>query len=596
MSALEPEHLTTYWLRTVRAGIQVTLIAVAILGVYPLIPGHETVRMPAYSLLLAVATAGAVVIWRLPWERLFRSGRGLRVMYAWSAVDIVLISVAVAVSHGGQSELFLLYGLTTVFLASYPPRGRIALFAFTVACYLTVLAFVGDGVGTADVLLRLEVLGTLALLTSFLSTALMRETASRSEAHERSELWAGFLSTVAASGGEMTLEPHTVVAVATEAVLNLGFDAAGVVSYDEETGVCRLLEAQNLTLGWADLSRGAGEGLPGMVRDLGDTVVLTPDDPSFEDAAPSLHRAGLQCLVLTPIWVDGWLDAALLAAAHDPAAGSPQAVEALRLLAAQAGLALENARRFRESLDALGRLEELDKLKNDFLTTASHEIRTPLTVILGSGVTLDRNWGTLDEDTRRQLVRAISSNAALLDGLIASLLDFSRVGADHHIGNEPCFVTELLDAVTNRVAPTFAERPLRVEVERDLVAAGDRGLIERVVESLLSNAQKHTPPGTTVRLVGRRFRDEVVVSVEDNGPGIPPDELQHLGERFFRGGEITARTKGLGLGLALAAEILDLHGTTLQVASEVGTGSRFAFALPSMDRAKAAPLAEAAGT
>ena len=171
VSALEPEHLTTYWLRTVRAGIQVTLIAVAILVVYPLVPGHEAVRMPAYPVLLGVATAGAVVIWRLPWERLFRMGYGLRVMYAWSAVDIVLISVAVLVSHGGRSELFLLYGLTTVFFASYPPGGRIALFAFTVACYLGVLALSEGGVGLADVLLRLEVLGTLGLLTSFLSTA-----------------------------------------------------------------------------------------------------------------------------------------------------------------------------------------------------------------------------------------------------------------------------------------------------------------------------------------------------------------------------------------------------------------------------------------
>jgi len=104
--------------------------------------------------------------------------------------------------------------------------------------------------------------------------------------------------------------------------------------------------------------------------------------------------------------------------------------------------------------------------------------------------------------------------------------------------------------------------------------------MERVAENLLTNAAKHTPPGTRMRLSAREAEGSMVVAVEDAGPGIPEEELVHLGERFFRGGEINTRQRGLGLGLAIASEILELHGTHLEVHSEVGQGSRFSFRLP----------------
>jgi signal transduction histidine kinase len=109
----------------------------------------------------------------------------------------------------------------------------------------------------------------------------------------------------------------------------------------------------------------------------------------------------------------------------------------------------------------------------------------------------------------------------------------------------------------------------------------DASLIDRVVENLLSNASKHTRPGTEVRLEAKTEADMARVSVVDDGPGISPDDLRHLGERFFRGGDPNTRTtRGTGLGLALAKEVLRLHGTDLEVQSEIGRGSRFSFRLP----------------
>src|SRR5437660_5626359 len=115
--------------------------------------------------------------------------------------------------------------------------------------------------------------------------------------------------------------------------------------------------------------------------------------------------------------------------AHDRRAISSPEVEAFELLSAQAGLAMENAQRFEETLRSVERLEELDRLKDDFLATASHELRTPLTVIMGSGFTLEQQWDQLDEPLRRELLQAMNKNAKSLDTLIASLLDFARLGA-----------------------------------------------------------------------------------------------------------------------------------------------------------------------
>jgi signal transduction histidine kinase len=114
------------------------------------------------------------------------------------------------------------------------------------------------------------------------------------------------------------------------------------------------------------------------------------------------------------------------------------------------------------------------------------------------------------------------------------------------------------------------------------------------VENLMSNAAKHTPPGTRVILSVRARGGDAVVSVTDDGPGIPPSDLKRVGDRFYRGmNTATYKIRGLGLGLALVSEILEIHRTRLEVESEMGRGSRFRFRLPIAHRAAASSHAEA---
>src|SRR2546427_10444490 len=129
--------LVSYRLGAVRVGLQATSLAIVLLIVFRLLPGHGAAPGVPYAVILVLAAAGMVGVRLLPWERMLRSEMGLRTLYAWSVLDILLITTLVGFTGGGRSEIFLVYGLTTVFFrAAYPPRSHVALLIFTFPCYL----------------------------------------------------------------------------------------------------------------------------------------------------------------------------------------------------------------------------------------------------------------------------------------------------------------------------------------------------------------------------------------------------------------------------------------------------------------------------
>lgn len=575
----EAEAFVAYWLRVVRIGLVTTGLALGVLVFLPLISKSPDIQTGPYFAILGVGAGVGLVVMLLPWWRLFESELGMLILYAWSCVDIALISLAIAVTGGGRSELFLLYGLTTVFFAFYPRRAQTPLLLITFACYLSALALTGWDVATAGVFVRLALLAVLALMASFLSLELARRTKAAEEARTRLERWASLMSTAAAAGRSMTLEPNGVADVAVESAIRMGFDEASLCALDDEARTYHVVQARGLPEEHAARLYQASEGLTALVLQKGETVVVE-DYSALPEAIPAMRDAGLRAAIGSPIWVGGWLAAVLEAGNRREGPLTPQEVEAFEMLAAQAGLALENARRYEEERRTVERLEEMDRLKTDFLTTVSHELRTPLTVIQGAGITLEESWEAVEADTRRRLVSGLNANARSLETLITSLLDFSRLeSGNREAALRPIDVSELLEAAAERLRALFDDRRLVVRIARGLVAGGDASMIERVVENLLSNAAKHTPEGAVVTLSGQQEDDDVIVAVSDDGPGIAEEDLPYLGERFFRGGDVNVRPKGLGLGLALVREILALHGSELEIESRPGGGSRFSFRL-----------------
>src|SRR5205823_5858657 len=232
---------------------------------------------------------------------------------------------------------------------------------------------------------------------------------------------------------------------------------------------------------------------------------------------------------------DGRLRAVLVGGTSTVRRIPSEDVEGMELVAAQAGIALVNAERFE-------RLTELDRLKQDFVSTVSHELRTPLTVIQGLGKTLQQRWDQLEDGLRLELLQRLNENGDSLSSTITSLLDFSRLEAGRlEVRPESFDLGGLVTGVADRVRTLFGTRRLHVDVAAGVGVTADPQLVERVVENLLSNAAKHTPPDCAVRVTLQVDGGHACVAVHDTGNGIPAHEVAHLGDRFFRGGEVHTR-------------------------------------------------------
>ncbi|HYZ11802.1 MAG TPA: ATP-binding protein [Actinomycetota bacterium] len=578
----EDDVLVTFLLRTIRVTVWSTFLVVAALAVSVMLPGSGP-NPSALALLLVVAAATGLGAALVPWDAILASGRGKLLFYAWNTTYIMMISAGIAVNGGGSSPIVLLYGLTTVFGAmAYPVRVQIVFLGYTVASYLLALRLAGWGVTPARVFLQLTALGALAFLSGFLSRELAKQMRAHVHARSESERRARLLEVVARAGRRVSsLDTEQVLEAVVGGATALGFEAANLAVFDDAGERFQVAFASGLPEEYADSTHPSTAGLPGLVRERGATVVID-DYSTHPNAIPILRDRGFHAALGTPVWVQGRLDAALVAGTHERRDITEEDVEALELLAALAGRGLENAQRFEDEHRAVQRLAELDRLKSDFLSNVSHELRTPLTAIEGMGLTLEQQWENIDEDTKRQLLSRLNANAGALHQIITTLLDFSRLEAGRlDVKAEAIELRPFVDRVVHRLGSLLETHPTTVDVGDGLTVAADPLLLERVMENLLSNATKHTPQGTAVEVAARDLGGEIELSVIDHGPGIPRDEVRYLGDRFFRGGDPnTRRTRGTGLGLAVVREILKLHDSALEIDSEEGAGSRFSFVLP----------------
>lgn len=580
-----PDLLLSFRLRAVSIGVQATFAVLGALVLYPILLHSGRVSLPAYYGTLALGAAGAAAAALLPWRRLFEAGTGMRFMYAWSVLDILLVTLLVGLVREPDGSMFFLYALTTVFsgAASYPRRAQLCLLAFTSACYLGVQAVAAGDVDTAALFLRLAILATAAFLAGFLSRELGRQIGEHGETHTESARRAALLATVAGAARSInSLDSDLVLAGVVGSAISLGFDGANFAFFDEGMDTFRLGYAYGLPEDYVTAAaHPATAGMPGIVLERRETVVVA-DYQSHPRAAPRLREAGFEVAIGAPVWLQGRLVAVLCAGTTSDRHIGQEDVEAFELLAALAGRALENARAFEEERRTVERLAELDRLKQDFFATVSHELRTPLTVIKGTGLTLEKRWDSLRPEVALELVGRANDNVRTLESIITTLLDFSRLEAGKMPVNlETVDLRLVLRSAATRLSGLFREGALTTDFAEPLPVLADRTLLGRVAENLLTNAAKHTPPGTRVRLSAFREGASARVEVADGGPGIPPEELRRLGERFFRGGDVnTRRSRGLGLGLAFVREILELHGSALEVESAPGRGARFRFGLP----------------
>jgi signal transduction histidine kinase len=387
------------------------------------------------------------------------------------------------------------------------------------------------------------------------------------------------LLTLSRAAGEMGRRPDQVPAIAVRTVVELGYDGASFRVLEDDRMTQRSLEAAGSLEDLDDL-RPVSARMADLVLQRGETVLANRDPVAGEVPLPSAD-GDAAAAIASPIWIDGWVAAILVGVIDGDARPSPDQVASFDLLASRAGLTLVNGQRLEERRETVGRLEQGDRLKGEFLTTISHEMRTPLTVLMGNGVTLEENWDSLDEEGRLELVSGMNANVRTLDAMLTNLLDYARMEAGElWVSFEPFDISETLRAACERMEGAVGDRRIVTAIEEGLLVSGDVVLIRRILTHFLANAALHTPPGTTITASCHRRDGEVEVIVVDDGPGIAPQDLPFVGERFYRGGDVNTRPKGLGLGLALTLGILELHGSTLIVDNGGEGGARFSFSLP----------------
>lgn len=225
----------------------------------------------------------------------------------------------------------------------------------------------------------------------------------------------------------------------------------------------------------------------------------------------------------------------------------------------------------------------VEDAQRQFVADASHEMRTPIAALKGI-LELLNDGAKDDADVRDDFMRTMQVEVDRLGRLVSDLLTLARLEAGSlrpTITPEP--VSGLFGDVT-KVMCTLAEQAgvdLSVELtDGDVEVLADRDRIVQVLLGFVDNALKHSPRDSTVHLKARRQGDSVLLEVADEGSGIEPEQLSHVFDRFYRADEARAGNRGAGLGLAIAKEIVEVHGSGIEVQSTPGSGTTFGFELP----------------
>jgi two-component system sensor histidine kinase KdpD len=258
----------------------------------------------------------------------------------------------------------------------------------------------------------------------------------------------------------------------------------------------------------------------------------------------------------------------------------PEQRHLLETFAGQIALAIERAQ-LAEAAESARISVETESLRNTLLASISHDLRTPLAVIAGASSSLAERGEKLSPQERKALAGSIYDQSKEMSQLVANVLEMTRLEAG---GIAPALewhaLGEIVGSALARLRERLAAHAVAVVIPRGLpLVRVDAGLMEQVFVNLLENAAKYTPPGTAVHVSAVAYGGEMIVSIEDEGPGLPPGDEEALFGKFQRGVPEGA-VGGVGLGLAICRAILKLHGGRVWADRRPKGGAAFRFALP----------------
>jgi PAS domain S-box-containing protein len=364
------------------------------------------------------------------------------------------------------------------------------------------------------------------------------------------------------------------------AILEAALDC--IVSMDHEGNITEWNPAAQRTFGF---TRSESVG-----RKMAELII----PPSLRDA----HRKGLarylstgegqvigKRIEITAVRKDGSEFPVELAITPVKSEGPPTFTGYLRDITDRKLGETERNRLLASEQDARQSAEKANRMKDEFLSIVSHELRTPLNAILGWSQLLG-NGGKMDEADLREGLKVIERNARVQTQIIEDILDMSRIiSGKVRLDVQRVDLPRVIDAAIESMQPAATARGVRLQKVLDPLAgpvSGDPARLQQIVWNLISNSIKYTPREGRVRVTLERVNSHVEISVSDTGEGIKPEFLPYVFERFRQAESATTRKHGgLGLGLSIVKQLVELHGGTVQAKSPgEGKGSTFRVALP----------------
>ena len=435
----------------------------------------------------------------------------------------------------------------------------------------------------------------LPLLTAFANQAVIAiENARLFQAEQRQAQRLALLADVARIAATTLDADELLQTVADTIRRHFEYPMVGIFTLDEDGQAFTMRGYSGISIGRPALTTpGAyrqpiGQGILGQVARTGKPY-LAPDvstDPHFFNPGKAPTRSVLH----VPILDEGYVVGAVSVESDKPADFDEEDQSLLEAVAATVIVGLRNIRLHNEAQErgdelaaALARQEKLDRLKDEFIQNVSHELRSPLALVRGYAEILGSGeLGELQPEQKKPLA-IIARRARMLGDLVQDITLIMEAEANAP-DPEPVPLDELAQAAVEdfQVAAEQTELTLHTEIASHLPPVrGSYNYMRRVLDNLLGNAIKFTPEEGTITVRVSREGERIALEVSDTGAGIPPDQQEHIFERFYQvDGSASRRHGGVGLGLALVKEIVEAYGGSVTVKSQVGKGSTFTVRLP----------------
>ncbi len=227
------------------------------------------------------------------------------------------------------------------------------------------------------------------------------------------------------------------------------------------------------------------------------------------------------------------------------------------------------------------RFRQAEELKSTFISIISHELKTPVTLIKGYVSTLRRDDARWEKKVIDESLKVIEEEADHLSELIENLLDATRLqSGGGAIKKSDVFLPDLVKRLADRFQKQTNLHKFEIDFPDDFpIVLADEERLKQVISNLISNALKYASKGT-IRIKGSKSRDNVIICVSDQGPGIASEDIPHVFDRFYRASDVAKKTKGAGLGLFLARAIVEAHDGKIWVDTGAEKGARICFSLP----------------